>query len=222
LGEAHRQLGSPELAIDQNRKALAADPSFFVAHYYLGLAYLDLKKDDEAIRELEESAKPGYPAADIYLTLGKVYFQKGEMERALTLFQKAVAAAPAQLEGHLRLAQAYRSKRQPEMALKELALAVPEGQRLLNNAYYQQLQFEVFFERGLIHQEKRAFPQAIEAYMSALELNPLHGPAHRQLAEVLLQQGQYARASEHAAKAEELKTPVDPSLLEKIKAKKKN
>jgi tetratricopeptide (TPR) repeat protein len=219
LGEAHRQLGSPEIAIDQNRKALAADPSFFVAHYYLGLAYLDLKKDDEAIRELEESAKPGYPAADIYLTLGKVYFQKGEMERALTLFQKAVAAAPAQLEGHLRLAQAYRSKRQPEMALKELALAVPEGQRLLSNAYYQQLQFEVFFERGLIHQERRAFPQAIEAYTSALDLNPLHGPAHRQLAEVLFQQGQYARASEHAAKAEELKTPVDPSLLEKIKAK---
>jgi hypothetical protein len=39
---------------------------------------------------------------------------------------------------------------------------------------------------------------------------------------VLFQQGQYARASEHAAKAEELKSPVDPSLLEKIKAKKKN
>jgi type IV pilus assembly protein PilF len=129
LGEAHRQLGSPELAIDQNRKALAADPSFFVAHYYLGLAYLDLKKEDEAIRELEESAKPGYPAADIYLTLGKVYFQKGEMERALTLFQKAVAAA--QLEGHLRLAQAYRSKRQPNKAFKS---GVSKVERLSNES----------------------------------------------------------------------------------------
>jgi tetratricopeptide (TPR) repeat protein len=221
LGEAHRQLGSPQLAIDHNRKALVADPSFFIAHYYLGLAYLDLKKDDEAIRELEESAKPGYPAAEIYLTLGKVYFQKGRIERALALFQKAVAAAPAQPEGHLRLAQAYRSKRQPEMALKELSLAVPEGQRLLSNAYYQQLQAEVFFERGLIHQERRAFPQAIEAYTSALELNPLHGPTHRQMAEVLLQQGQNARASEHAAKAEELKAPLDPALLEKIRTQRK-
>jgi tetratricopeptide (TPR) repeat protein len=217
LGEAHRQLGNPALAIDQNKKALAADPSFFVAHYYLGLAYLDLKKEDEAIRELEEAAKPGYPAADIYLTLGKVYFQKGQMDAALGLFQKAVAAAPAQLEGHLRLAQAYRSTRQPDLALKELSLAVPEGQRLLSNAYYQQLQAEVFFERGLIHQEKRAFPQAIEAYTRALELNPLYGPSHRQLAEILLQQGQYERALEHADKAEELKTPVDPALLEKIR-----
>ncbi len=221
LGEAHRQLGSPDLAIDHNRKALAADPSFFIAHYYLGLAYLDLKDDGEAIRELEESAKPGYPAAEIYLTLGKVYLHKGRMERALELFQKTVAAAPNQPEAHLRLAQAYRLKRQPEMALKELSLAVPEGQRLLSNAYYQQLQAEVFFERGLIQQERRAFTQAFEAYRSALDLNPLHGPTHRQMAEVLLQQGQYDRAAEHAAKAEELKSPVDPALLEKLKAKKR-
>src|SRR5215813_4389241 len=219
LGEAHRQLGSPDLAIDQNRKALAADPSFFIAHYYLGRAYLDLKNDDEAIRELEESAKPGYPAAEIYLTLGKVYFQKNQVERAVELFQTAVNAAPTQPEGHLRLAQAYRTGRRPEMALKELSLAAPEGQRLLSNAYYQQLQVEVFFERGLIHQENRAFTQAIEAYTSALELNPNYGPTHRQLAEVLLRQGQYERASEHAAKAEELKSPVDPSLLEKIRTK---
>jgi tetratricopeptide (TPR) repeat protein len=219
LGEANRQLGNPDLAIDQNRKALAADPSFFVAHYYLGLAYLDLKKEDEALSELEEAAKSGYPAADIYLTLGKVYFQKGNTERALWLFQKAAAAAPVQLEPHLRLAQAYRSQRQHEMALKELSLAVPEGQRLLSNVYYQQLQVEVFFERGLIHQEKKADKQAIEAYTSALELNPLLGPAHRQLAEVLLKQGKYERAAEHAARAEELKSPVDPALLEKIKGK---
>jgi len=216
LGEAHRQLGGPDLAIDLNRKALAADPSFFIAHYYLGLAFLDLKNDDEAIRELEEAAKPDYPAAEIYLTLGKVYLRKVQVERAVKLFQKAVTVAPSLPEGHLRLAQAYRLKRQPEQALKELSLATPEGQRLLSNAYYQQLQAEVFFERGLVLQEKGEFAQAVEAYMNALELNPNHGPTHRQLAEALLRQGQYSRAAEHAAKAEELKSPVDPSLLEKI------
>ena len=219
LGEAHRQLGDLDLAIDLNRKALAADPSFFIAHYYLGLAYLDLKNDGEAIRELEEAAKPDYPAAEIYLTLGKVYSRKGQVERAVKLLQKAVTVAPAQPEGHLRLAQAYRLKRQPELALKELSLATPEGQRLLSTAYYQQLQVEIFFERGLIFQEEGEFTRAIEAYTSALELNPNNGSAHRQLAEVLLRQGQYASAAEHAAKAEELKAPVDPSLLEKIRAK---
>jgi tetratricopeptide (TPR) repeat protein len=221
LGEAHRQLGGADLAIDYNKKALAADPSFFIAHYYLGLAHLDLKNDDEAIRELEEAAKPDYPAAEIYLTLGKVYIRKGQMEQAVRLLQKAVTIAPAQPEGHLRLAQAYRLTRQLEPALKEVSLAAPEGQRLLSNVYYQQLQVEVFFERGLILQEKREFAPAVEAYTSALELNPNHGPTHRQLAEVLLRQGQYASASEHALKAEELKSPVDPSLLEKIRAKRR-
>jgi tetratricopeptide (TPR) repeat protein len=217
LGEAQRQLGSPDLAINYNRKALAADPSFFIAHYYLGLAYLDLKNDDDAIRELEAAAKPDYPAAEIYLTLGKVYIRKGQVEQAVKLLQKAVTIAPAQPEGHLRLAQAYRLKGQAELALKEVSLAAPEGQRLLSNAYYQQLQVEIFFERGLIFQDRGDLAQAVDAYTSALELNPNHGPAHRQLAEVLLRQGQYASAAEHAAKAEELKSPVDPSLLEKIK-----
>ncbi|MBO0722463.1 MAG: tetratricopeptide repeat protein [Blastocatellia bacterium] len=219
LGEAQRQLGNPDLALDLNRKALVADPSFFVAHYYLGLAFLDRKNEDEAIRQLEEAAKPGYPAAEIYLTLGKVYFQKGQIDRALELFQKAVADAPRQPEGHLRLAQAYRSKGQPESALKELSLAVPEGQKLLSNAFYQQLQAEVFFERGCIYQDKASFTQAIEAYAKALELNPSNGPAHRRLAEALLHEGHYERALEQATKAEELKSPVAPAILEKIKAK---
>src|SRR5262249_47442450 len=116
LGEANRKLGNPDLSIEQNKKALELDQSFFVAHYYLGLAYRDLKKEEETIRELEAAVKPGYPAAEMYLTLGDVYFNQGNLERAVELFQKAVAAAPAQLEGHLRMAQVYRLRKQPDLA----------------------------------------------------------------------------------------------------------
>src|SRR5205085_9424407 len=95
-------------------------------------------------------------------------------------------------------------------------------QRIFSTPYYQQLQAEIFFERGLVYQEKKAFTQALEAYTKVLELDPSHGPAHRQLAEVLLRQGEYARAMEEAAKAEELKSPVAPALLERIKAKQRS
>jgi len=39
------------------------------------------------------------------------------------------------------------------------------------------------------------------------------------LAEALFHKGEYARALEHAIKADELKSPVEPSLREKITQK---
>ncbi len=172
LGEANRQLANIDLSIELNRKALAIDPSFFVAHYYLGLAYKDLKREEDAIRELEEAVKPGYPAAEIYLALGAVYLERGNLERAIDLCQRAVSAAPSRPEGHLRLAQALRQKHQLEQALKELDLAYPEGKRLLSTPYYQELGAQILFERGLVLEEKGARSQAMEAYSKALELDP--------------------------------------------------
>ena len=55
LGEAERKLGNPEAALVLHRKALAADPKMNTVHYYAALAYIDLKKEDEAIAELEAS-----------------------------------------------------------------------------------------------------------------------------------------------------------------------
>jgi tetratricopeptide (TPR) repeat protein len=172
LGEANRKLGNVDLSIELNRKALAIDPSFFVAHYYLGLAYTDLKRQEDAISELEAAVKAGYPAAEIYLALGTAYFDRGNWERAYDLFQQAVVAAPARPEGHLKLAQALVQKHQLDRALKELDLAYPEGRRLLSTPYYQELGSQILFERGRVYEEKGARMQAMEAYSRALELDP--------------------------------------------------
>ncbi len=219
LGESNRQLGHPALAVEQNRRALGIDPSFFAARYYLGLTLLELKQEDEAIRELEAAAKSDQPIPDLYLTLGSVYARKGELERAVGFYQKAVAAAPDRPDGHLKLGQAYRQKKLFDQALRQLQLALPEGRPFLSTPYYQQLQTEVFFERGLLYQERGDATQAIENYARAIEMTPQFGPAHRQLAEALFHRGETGRALEHAIKAEELKHPVEPSLREKINGK---
>ena len=49
---------------------------------------------------------------------------------------------------------------------------------------------------------------AAEAFTMVLDMDPDHGPANRGLAEVYLRQGSYARASEHAARAEKLGAPL--------------
>ena len=216
LGESNRQLGNPMLSTEQNKRALEIDSSFFVAHYYLGLALLDLRKEEEGIRELEAAAKSEAPVPDLYLSLGSIYLHRGNLDRAAELFKKTVTVAPERPEGHLRLGQVYRLKKMPGPALQELALAFPDGARVLNTAYYQQLQADTFFEQGLIYQDTGEQSRATEAYSKVLGLDPGRGDAHRQLAEVLFRQGQYKNALEHASKAGELKTPVEPGLLEQI------
>lgn len=216
LGEANRQLGNPELSAEQNKRALEADPSFFVAHYYLGLAYLDLRKEEEGIRELETAAKSEAPIPDIYLSLGSIYVKRGDVDGALELFKKAVIAAPSRPEAHLRLGQAYRLKNMAGPALQELAMAFPDRTQFLNTAYYQQLEADTLFERGMVYQSAGDRPRAMAEYLKVLEVDSSRGNAHRQLAEVLFRQGEYQDALKHALDAGALKTPVDPVLLEQI------
>jgi tetratricopeptide (TPR) repeat protein len=216
LGEVNRKLGNPELAIQLNRQALKADPSMTPAHYYIGLAYMDLKKEDDAIQELESSLKSPYVAPEMYLTLGSLYARKKRYEEGEELCRKAVALDPSRPEGHLNLAQLYNIKGASDQALQELMLAIPEGKSFTSSPYYQQLQVDVYFERGRAYQAKRMMPQAIRAYSTSLEFNPNEGKTHRQLAEIYLGSGDYSRALQHVTMAEKLGYHVEASLREEI------
>jgi len=134
----------------------------------------------------------------------------------------AVAAAPDRPEGHLKLGQVYRQKQLYAQALEEFRLALPENKQFPSTPYYQQLQAETFFERGLLFKEQGAWAQAVENYLKAIDLKENYPEAYRQSAEALFHQGDYTRALQHALKAEELKHPVEPSLLEKINQKVKH
>ena len=73
---------------------------------------------------------------------------------------------------------------------------------------HQQVEFELYQEQGLIKLQRGQLEAAAAALRKALEMDPNHGPVNRALAEVYLRQGQYARAAEHAARAEKAGTPL--------------
>jgi len=216
LGEVNRKLGKPELAIELNRQALKVDPSMTPSYYYIGLAYMDLKREDDAIVELERSLKSPHVAPEMYLTLGSLYARKKRYEEGEELCKKAIALDPARPEGHLNLAQLYNIKGASDLALQELNLALPEGTNFTSSPYYQQLQADVFFERGRAYQAKVMTPQAVRAYETALAFNPSEGRTHRQLAELYLHSGDYARAFQHVTAAEKLGFKIEPSLREEV------
>jgi tetratricopeptide (TPR) repeat protein len=215
LAEVYRVSGNPAEAIRLSTQALEADPSFAVAHYYRGMSYLDLKRKEEAVQEIEKALDSGQMLPDIYLALGSIHLEAGRPGQAIGWLEKAIGLDPGKTEARVKLARGYRLQGQLDRALDQLRHVVPEGQSFLSSVYFQELRSEAFFEMGSTREAQGERSQAIEAYREAIELDDRNGPAHRQLATLLLEQAQYEEARPHVERAKELGTPVDAALLDK-------
>jgi len=216
LGEVDRKLGHPQASVELNRKALAVDATMTPAHYYEALAYLDLQQEDAAIRELEAAIQPPFVTPEMYTALANLYAKRQRLADAETLYQKAIALDAWRPEAHLNLARLYNRQGASDKALAELRRVLPEGTAFPAAAYYQQLQADAAFEEGRAYQAKKMQPQALAAYLRCLDFDPGSGAAHRELAALYLQKGDAASAREHAAAAEKLGAPVDPSLRRRM------
>jgi tetratricopeptide (TPR) repeat protein len=216
LGEVRRKLGDPAASLELNRKALQIDATMTPAHYYLALAYLDLKQEDTAIAEIESSIHSPYVAPEMYVALADLYRKRRRFAEAEDLCRKAIALDKLRPEAYLSLARLYNAQHESEKALQVLRQALPEGKEIPASAFYQKLQADLSVERGAAYQAEGKAAQAIEAYTRALDLDPDRGGVHRQLAELYLRRGDSARAIEHATAAEKLGTPIDPSLRGEI------
>ena len=216
LGEVRRKQGDPAASVELNRQALRIDATMTPAHYYLALAYLDLKQEDTAVGELESSVRSPFVTAEMDLALAAIYIRRRRLAEAEDLCRKAVALDPLRPEAYLNLARVFNARHAYDQALQALHQALPEGRELPASAYYQQLQADLCAEQGAAYQAKGSLDRAIEAYTRALGFDPDRGAVHRELAGLYVRRGDAAAALEHATAAEKLGTPVEPALRKKI------
>ena len=203
-GESERKLGHPEAALEWHRKALASDPKMNTVHYYAALAYMDLRREDEAIGELEASLQSAFVAPELYLTLGSLYVQRKRYREAEDLCRKAIALDPSRSESYLNLAQLYNAQSLSSKALAALHQALPPGKTFATSPYYQQLQADIHFEFGRAYAAKGSQREAIAAYLRCLELDSGRLAARRKLAELYQAQGDSVHAAEQTALANKL------------------
>ena len=210
LGEAERQLKNPARSIELNTQALKVDESFAESRYYLGLALFDLGKRDEAIREFERVVQSGPNAVDAYLSLGTLYVEAGRYDDALKVLRQGTQIDRLRPEIRIQMARAYRLKGLLDSAEAQLKLAAPHGATTLAPSLYQhqQVEFDLILEQGLVKLKRGQLEPAASALRQALTMDPNHGIANRYLAEVYLLQGRYTLASEYAALAEKLGSPL--------------
>jgi tetratricopeptide (TPR) repeat protein len=204
LGETERKLGHFDAALELHRKALAADPGLNTAHYYAALVYMDQKKDDEAIAELEASLKSPYVAPELYLTLGSLYTQRKRYRDAEELCRKAIALDPSRTESYLNLAQLFNAQKLGAKALEALRQALPPGKTFPTSPHFQELQADIHFEFGRAYSYIGNTREAIASYNRCVALDDARAAAHRKLAELYRAQGNETRAGQEDGIAEKL------------------
>ena len=204
LGEVRRELGDPVASVELNRKALDAGVTMAPAHYFLALAYLDLKQEQAAIDEFEKAIDSPYVTPEAYNALASLYIKKQQFAKAEDLCRKAIALAPSRPDAYLTLARVYNARHASDKALEALRAALPEGREFSVSEYYQGLQVDVAVERGVAYTDKKMYALAISEYARALDFDPSRAVIHRRLAELYRQKGDPARAALHRKEADKL------------------
>ena len=204
LGEVRRKLGDPGASLELNRKALEADATMTPAHYFLALAYLDLKQEQAAMAEFEKAIHSPYVTPEMYNALASLYIKKQQFAEAEDLCRKAIALDGSRPDAYLNLARVYNARHASDQALEALRAALPEGKEFPATEYYQELQADVAVERGAAYTAKKMYDLAIAEYTRALDFDPRRAAIHRRLAELYLQKGDPAGASLHMKEADKI------------------
>jgi tetratricopeptide (TPR) repeat protein len=214
LGDVERQLQNPARALELEQRALAIDPQSLQARFYLGLALVDLGRRSEGIAEIERVVRAGAPVSDAYLVLGTVYIDAGRAREAIAVLRRGTEIDGGRADLRIQLARALRTSGAPAEARAQLDLAAASQSGTLLEA--QQTNFDLALEQGLVALAMGEWPVASKAFQAALRMEPDNGPANRGMAVVYLRQGVYAKAADHAARAEKAGAPLgdaDRALL---------
>jgi tetratricopeptide (TPR) repeat protein len=204
LGEVRRKLGDPAASVDLNRKALEADATMTKAHYFLALAYLDLKQEPAAMAEFEKVIHSPYVTPEMYNAMASLYIKKQQFAEAEDLCRKAIAMDRSGPEAYLNLARVYNAQHASDKALEALRAALPEGKEFPASQYYQELQADLAVERGAAYTAKKMYTRAIDEYTRAIDFDPRRAVIHRRLAELYRQKGDPAGAALHTKEADKL------------------
>jgi tetratricopeptide (TPR) repeat protein len=131
MGKALLNRNDDVKALEELRKAEAANPNLPFLHFYLGMAFRRLSQPDEAEKEFHKDIEAEPDTGYNYEQLGKLYMQMGRREEAEHAFAEALKQEPRLPDSLTELAKFHLGRGELEQARKEIDAAVklaPESQ----------------------------------------------------------------------------------------------
>ncbi len=206
MPESDERIALLDNSIISIRKALVSGRKIPVraqAEYILGKAYYHKGSDyyDLAAEYLEASVNHGYVATDSHEYLGALYAGLHESSKALSHFEKALAAGKSDLL-LLSTAKAYADAGETEKSENLLKEIIASGTDAL-------IREKAGLLLGRIFLGRREFARAEELFGAVLSKNPDSADAYYELGLVYLEKGEPVRARAAWRKA----VSIDPMHL---------
>ena len=191
------QSGLPDLdgAIRELRQSLQEKPDQAGAYRVLGRLLGAAGADaPQVIAAFEEAIKLGPADAEARNSLGLVYVQTGDDEKAAAAFREAIKLRDDYADAHQNLGGVLTTSDAAE-AVRELETAVKLQPRLLKAQYNLALAYDASPKHGA--------PKAAEQLRMLLAIEPAYPRAEFALGRILLRQGKVDEALDHLRRAVE-------------------
>lgn len=153
---------------------------FAVIAMILGILTYNKNKEWRNEETLYTSIIPSAQTPRLYVNLGNIFTKKGEFDKAITYYRKALQIAPGQTEAYSNLGYIYDQKKEYGKAVEVLELAVKLSPKLTN----------AHINLAVTYAHMGRYDDAINEINKAVELNPNNEMAWNILGKLYLMSGQ--------------------------------
>jgi tetratricopeptide (TPR) repeat protein len=159
------------LQLSELKARIAAQPRQAELYYQRALLYQQIKRLDDAQKDLIQAIRIDSTRADYFLALADIYFSAHRIYYARNALKKALEVDPNNLKAHGKLAEVFfiLKKYDESMTHTTAMLKLSPGYPL------------AYFIRGMIYKETGDTPRALSAFQSAIESDADYYQAHMQL-----------------------------------------
>lgn len=187
--------GNVAIARERFERALKYNPKNSPAYFGLAEVYASTDRDPEAILNYEKALANDKDLTEIYVPLGILYYQQGEIAKAEGLLAKAIALWPNDAQAQYFLGLIRYSQNDNDAALVAFNRA-----KTLDPNYA-----EAFFQSGETLFRLKKYREAADDYKKATELKPNYFDAFLGLGSSYFEIDSYPEAVAAYKQAERLK-----------------
>ncbi len=161
-GVMHLENNNTSLAIKYFNRVLSINSQYPKAYYNIGLAYMRLKKYEDALKAAEKEKNYNPDLAEPYILIADAYAKMGLFEQCTEEYQKVVKRMEPTSDIYVDAAYCYRRLG-----------ALESAQSMINKAASKESANALIYkEQGAILEVKEDFARSAEAYDKYLTLDP--------------------------------------------------
>ena len=236
MAEIYTAMNQPDKALDEYRRALAAEPDSWKAHTGIASILLQRGDIDKALEQLKRGEAAAPQNRDIHLMLAGIYENKGDTKladyhsllggksklaqtaqkpvvpSAVSGVDKEIETLKVSLKEHPEDTLTYEKLGHVYRASGKDAEAIDAYREA---AHRNSVNSDVYLNLGILYEKKSQIDEAVVAYKRAIKANPTGAEAHLRLGDIRFSRGLFQEAVEQYSEFLKIR-PESPDIHLKL------